>query len=189
VPVPDEPKLEEVPGVLDVPGPGEPGVSSLALPEGMPAAVQPRFTGFSFWPLVVDVLLVEDVPLLLALPVPLVPDVPVPELSDELVVPVLLEPVVLPVLLPDVAPGLGEPPVPEAPPAAPPLAPAAPPPAPPAPPPPPPPPPAAKATVVPAAKTAAAKMAISLRGEVSGICRYPCFGGVEFQLTATASVP
>jgi hypothetical protein len=51
VPVPDEPTDEEfaellvppVPGVLDVPGLDEPGVSALWLLEGAPAAVQPGF--------------------------------------------------------------------------------------------------------------------------------------------------
>jgi hypothetical protein len=51
VPVPDEPTDEDfaellvppVPGVLDVPGLVEPGVSALWLLEGTPAAVQPGF--------------------------------------------------------------------------------------------------------------------------------------------------
>jgi pyruvate/2-oxoglutarate dehydrogenase complex dihydrolipoamide acyltransferase (E2) component len=174
VPAPDEPEddaFAPVPGVLDMPGLLEPGVSWLWLLEGIPAAVQ-GFVGLPFGPFVIDVPLVDElplfgeVPLLVALPVPLVPDVPVP-------------------LLPDAAPGLAVPLAPEAPPAAPPLAPAAPPPAPPAAPPA----PAANALLVPAANAAAAKMTIRVRVmRVSGMLE-SVFCTYESQRHGHRSVP
>ncbi len=132
MPAPDEPKLEEplalpLPDAPALPGLAEPGVSSVWVPEDIPAAVQPGFAGFSFRPVVelplVDVTLADE-PLLLLLPVPLLPDVPVPEFGDELVVPALFEPLLLPAL-PGAAAGPAAPAAPEAPPAAPPAGPAA----------------------------------------------------------------
>jgi hypothetical protein len=179
--------LLPVPGVPEVPGEVEPGVSSFWLVDGTLEAVQPGRDGLPDC----DEL---PLPLVLALPLPLVPDEPVPELSEP---PVLVEPDVdapefaepgvgdwlcpgIPlVVLPPVAPLV---PLPLVPLLAPPLAPPAPPPA--------APPPAAKAIAVLAVKVAAATIEMTLRFEkMSGIVAIHIFGPYQCQRHRLISVP